>query len=264
MMKRLVFWHVMAVPVFVCGIFFLLPVVAIIFRAPWMNPWSSPVVMSSLKVSFTTSLCATIIFLVVGVPAAYFMARIDFKGKKLLGALLELPMVLPPSVAGLALLMTFGRLGILGKYLTLLGINIPFSTAAVVMAQVFVAGPIFLKTARNGFAQVNPWLEKVSFTLGKSTWSTFRKVTLPLALPSLVSGLIMAWARALGEFGATIMFAGNLPGKTQTLPLAIYAGMERDVDEALAIATLMLLTSFAVLFVTKIISGREDYAGHSL
>jgi len=263
-MRKPLFWHVISLPVMLLAVFFLLPVFAVMFKASGINFWTNPAVVSSLKLSIITSSCAALVFIVLGVPAAYFLARVDFKGKKILGALLELPMVLPPSVAGLALLMTFGRLGLLGKYLNFFGISIPFSTSAVVMAQVFVAGPIFLKTARNGFAAVNPWLEKVSFTLGKSAWSTFCTITLPLALPSLISGLIMAWARALGEFGATIMFAGNLPGKTQTLPLAIFSGMERNIDEAVAIAALMLLISFAVLFVTKIITGREDYVGHSL
>src|SRR5581483_4044828 len=159
----------------------------------------------------------------------------------------DLPIVLPPAVAGAALLMAFGRRGLLGPWLAVLGLEIPFTTTAVVMAQAFVAAPFYVRAARAGLAAVDPVLEGVSRTLGESALGTFRRVTVPLAMPALLGGAVMTWARALGEFGATIMFAGNFPGTTQTMPLAIYVAMERDLPAALVLASILIVASFVVL-----------------
>jgi molybdate transport system permease protein len=169
---------------------------------------------------------------------------------------LDLPMVLPPSVAGIALLIAWGRRGVLGQYLDAAGISIAFSTVAVVIAQTFVAAPFYIKAAAAGFASVERELEQAAAIDGATPWRVFTAITLPLARPALLGGLVMTWARALGEFGATIIFAGNFPGRTQTMPLAIYLGFELQFDVALTLAVILLGTSFAVLFVVKRMLGR--------
>jgi molybdate transport system permease protein len=161
--------------------------------------------------------------------------------------LVDLPIVLPPSVAGLALLMAFGRRGLLGGSLEALGISLPFTTAAVVLAQVFVAGPLYVRAARIGFGAVDSQLEEAAVTEGANQWELFRHVMVPAALPALVSGALLCWARVLGEFGATILFAGNLVGRTQTMPLAIYIGFESDRGAALALSLLLVGVSASLL-----------------
>jgi molybdate transport system permease protein len=163
----------------------------------------------------------------------------------------DLPVVLPPAVAGLALLMAFGRRGVLGGALGTLGLSLPFTTAAVVVAQTFVAAPFYVRAARLGFAAVDAQLEEAAYTEGASQWQLFRHVMLPLTGRALASGLVLCWTRALGEFGATIMFAGNLPGRTQTMPLAIYLGLEQNLGVALALSALLLLTSGVLLGVLR-------------
>jgi molybdate transport system permease protein len=165
----------------------------------------------------------------------------------MLEMLVDLPMVLPPAVAGLALLMAFGRRGLLGGFLESTGIDLAFTTAAVVFAQCFVSAPLYIRAARAGFADIDPELEEIAETLGASKLGVFRHVTVPLAFPGLFCGAVMAWARALGEFGATIMFAGNFPGRTQTMPLAVYTALESELSEALALAVLLLALSTVVL-----------------
>ncbi|MBC7342183.1 MAG: molybdate ABC transporter permease subunit [Clostridia bacterium] len=232
----------------------MLPVVSVFASTSMVEILASfrkPIVVEALRLSAVTTVISTVIVVALGLPLAYTLARTRFWGREIIDTLVDLPMVLPPSVAGVALLMAFGRRGLLGQYLAAWGINITFTAVAVVMAQVFVAGPFFIRSARAGFAQVDPFLEQASLTLGKSRGQTFWRITLPLSFPSLLGGVVMAWARALGEFGATIMFAGNLPGRTQTLPLAVYTAMESDLEAALAISALMIGLSFGVLLAVR-------------
>ena len=212
----------------------------------------------ALLVSGQSSLIMMMIVLVIGTPAAYLSARLDFKGKRFLELFLDLPLVLPPAVAGLLLLMTFGKRGLIGSFLYQLGWQIPFSMTAVVMAQIFVALPIYIKTLAEGFRKVNPLLERTAMTLGDTKWKVFVRVSLPLAKGSLLTGAIMAWARGIAEFGATIMFAGNMPSLTQTLPLAIYSAMESDMTAALNIARLMVTISLTLLVILYKISRKGE------
>ncbi|MCC6178129.1 MAG: molybdate ABC transporter permease subunit [Chloroflexi bacterium] len=233
-----------------------LPILAIFVRAipsGALGPvLARPVVVEALRLSLLTTALSLGLTLLVGTPVAWLLARGRFPGRDLLDSLIELPMVLPPAVAGVGLLMAFGRRGLLGPALESLGITIGFTTAAVVLAQLFVAAPFYIRSARVGFAAVDRELEEMAFTLGCSRWAAFWRVTVPLTLPSLLAGAAMCWARALGEFGATIMFAGSFQGRTQTMPLAVYAALETDLDAALALSAVLVVVSFAVLGVVRL------------
>ena len=218
---------------------------------------SNSTVLEALRISLTTTLATLVLIVAAGTPTAYLLARYEFRGKKIIDTLIDLPMVLPPAVAGIALLITFGRTAPVGQLFDLAGLSLPFTTAAVVMAQFFVASPFYVRSAKAGFESVDIRLEQVSATLGASSWTTFLRVTLPLALPGLMSGAVMSWARALGEFGATIMFAGSFVGVTQTMPLAIYLALQDDVDTALAVATILILVSFTVLVAFRWLARRH-------
>jgi molybdate transport system permease protein len=216
-----------------------------------------PIVQDALRLSLlttTVALGATILF---GTPIAYLLARYRFPGYTILDSLIDLPMVLPPSVAGLGLLIAFGRRGLLGDTFAHLGFSLPFTAPAVVIAQCFVAAPFYIKAAKAGFLGVDRDLEEAAATFGSGGWHTFSRITLPLAFPSIMGGLVMTWARALGEFGATIFFAGNLQGKTQTIPLAIYQEEQAShFDTALAMSAVLVSTSFLILIVVKSLTGR--------
>ncbi|MCC6177398.1 MAG: molybdate ABC transporter permease subunit [Chloroflexi bacterium] len=239
----------------------LIPVLAIFVRVlPQELFWQvaqRPVVVEALRLSLMTTILTLALSVILGTPLAYLLARKRFPGQTLLDSLIELPMVLPPAVAGIGLLMAFGRRGLFGPLLTSMGITIGFTTAAVVIAQFFVAAPFYVRAARSGFLGVDRELEHVSHTLGVSHWATFWRVTVPVALPSLLGGAVMCWARALGEFGATIMFAGSFQGRTQTMPLAIYGALESDLDAALVLSAILVVVSFAVLFGLRQIVGRR-------
>jgi molybdate transport system permease protein len=239
----------------------LVPVVAIFLRIlPQEQLWQiarKPVVVQSLRLSLETTVLTLTMSIVLGTPLAYLLARRRFPGQTFLDSLIELPMVLPPAVAGIGLLMAFGRRGLFGPLLASLGISIGFTTAAVVVAQFFVAAPFYVRAARSGFLGVDRELEHVSHTLGVSRWSTFWRVTVPVAMPSLLGGAVMCWARALGEFGATVMFAGSFEGRTQTMPLAIYAALEGDLDAALVLSAILVVVSFAVLLAMRVVVGRR-------
>jgi molybdate transport system permease protein len=211
-----------------------------------------PVVSQALALSLGTTAVSLALTIAFGTPVAYLMARYKFTGWRVLDTLIDLPMVLPPAVAGLSLLMLFGRTGFLGSMLNTWGIDVAFTTAAVVLAQTFVAAPFYIRSARAGFESVDPKLERVAATLGESEARVFWRITVPLALPSLLSGAIMSWARGLGEFGATIMFAGNTPGRTQTMPLAVYTALESDLWAAMTIAILLVVLSLAALAILKL------------
>jgi len=196
--------------------------------------------------------CITLAITVVfGTPVAYLMARYDFPLRRAVDTILDLPLVLPPAVTGVALLMAFGRRGILGSYLEIMGVSIAFTQIAVVMAQTFVAAPFYVKAAILGFSSIEPELEQAAALDGASGRQIFRFITIPLSWMALLSGMVMTWARALGEFGATIIFAGNFPGRTQTMPLAIYIGFELDLDVALTLAVILIGFSFLVLMIVK-------------
>lgn len=239
-----------------------LPVVAIFARAfangTILDSLAKPVVLDALRLSALTTLFTLLLTLVLGTPLAYILARWQFPGRVAIDTLVELPMVLPPAVAGVGLLMAFGRRGLLGSSLAALGITVGFTTAAVVLAQLFVAAPFYVRSARAGFLAVDRELETVSRTLGVSNWATFWRVTVPVATPALLSGAVMCWARAVGEFGATIMFAGSFQGRTQTMPLAIYAALESDLDAALVLAALLVVLSFGLLLSLRVAIGRGN------
>ncbi len=235
------------------GAFIGLPIIALLVRAGQQDGFwdavSGDVALTALRLSLVTSLISMAVVVLVGTPFAYWLARRQGAAARGIDTLVELPIVLPPVVAGVAMLMAFGRGGLLGSALADMGIVIPFTTVAVVFAQVFVAAPFYIRSAKLGFQSVGRDYEEVSQTLGVSPWSTFWRTTLPLAGPSVATGLGLAWARALSEFGATVMFAGNLMGETQTMPLAIMTAMETSLDTALALSVLLLAGSVAVLAV---------------
>jgi molybdate transport system permease protein len=231
-----------------------LPLIALVIRVPSssvLNGLTDPDVLAALRLSLTTSLAATAWVILLGLPAAYLLATRDFKGKRFLEALVDLPLVLPPTVAGLALLLAFGRTGLAGHALNLAGLQVPFTTLAVVIAQSFMALPLFVGAARAGFSSIERRYLDAADTLRASEGYRFWRVALPLAAPSLIAGAAMTWARALGEFGATITFAGNLPGVTQTMPLAVYTALQTNLDSAIALSVILMVTSFAILLGLK-------------
>src|SRR5690606_37439133 len=233
----------------------LLPVAALLLRvAPGrlIAELQEPAVREALGLSLWTSVTALMVVILLGLPVAWLLAFREFRGRRLFEVLITLPIVLPPTVAGLALLLAFGRAGLLGGTLSGFGISIPFTSAAVVMAQVFVALPFFITAATAGFREVDRSLTDVAATLGAPRVYTFFRIVIPLAAPSLVAGAAMGWARALGEFGATITFAGNLPGVTQTMPLAVYLAFETNLEAAVALAVVLLAVSFGVLLAVRV------------
>ena len=237
-------------------VFLGLPVVALFLRVPppeLLAQLGDERARDALLVSLRTSLVAHALVLAVGTPAAYLLATRSFRGRQLVVSVLELPLVLPPAVAGLGLLAAFGRTGLLGRELSALGLELPFTQVAVVLAICFVASPFYLRAAIAAFAAVDERLVAAARTLGAGEAGTFARVALPLAASGLGAGSTLAFARGLGEFGATIMFAGNLPGRTQTAPLAIYAALDEDFELALALGALLVVVSLAVLLVAKLL-----------
>ena len=226
------------------------PFLALVLRASparLLARLGDPAVLEALRLSLFTSAAATGIVIAIGAPVAYLFATRDWPGKRLLEVLVDLPMVLPPTVAGFALLMAFGRMGLAGKSLAAFGITLPFTTAGVIVAQVFMSLPFFVGPVRAGIASVDRRFVEAAATLRASERVTFFRVILPLALPSVVAGAAMSCARSLGEFGATITFAGNLPGTTQTMPLAVYLSLQSDLEAAVVLSVLLLLMSFGLL-----------------
>lgn len=240
--------------------FLLLPLIALLLRVSpeqLISHLGQSMVVQAITLSFSTTLIATALTIVLGTPLAYLLARRRFRWQRVIDTLIDLPTVLPPAVAGLALLMAFGRQGLIGGLLNDLGLQIAFSQTAVILAQLFVAAPFYIRSARVGFASVSFDLEQAAALDGAHGGQIFRLVTLPLAWSNLVSGAVMTWARALGEFGATMIFAGNFPGRTQTMPLAIYLGFEMDLDIALTLSVILIACSFAVLMIVKSLLNRE-------
>jgi molybdate transport system permease protein len=237
-------------------LFLGLPVVALLARAlggrAFADALGSPAVMDALALSLATTGVTVVITLALGTPLAYLLARRRFRGAAVVETAIDLPIVLPPSVAGLALLLVFGRQGFLGGTLDAFGVQVAFTTVAVILAQTFVAAPFYVRSARTGFAGVDRDLEDAARVDGAGEASIVRFVTIPLAGTALAAGLVMAWARALGEFGATIMFAGSLQGRTQTLPLVVYAEFSGgDLDASVAAAAILVLAAFGVLVAVR-------------
>jgi molybdate transport system permease protein len=242
------------VPATVGLTFLVLPLAGLLVRAPWRSLphlLSNASVGQALRLSLLSATIATAAAIAVGVPTAWLLVRVDFPGRRLFRTLVTLPLVLPPVVGGVALLYVFGRKGILGPTLGHFGVSIPFTTAGVVLAETFVAMPFLVLTVEGALAGRDERYEEAATTLGASPWTTFRRVTLPLIAPSVGAGAVLCFARALGEFGATITFAGNLPGTTQTLPLAVYIGLETDPNAAIALSLLLLAVSIAILFALR-------------
>jgi molybdate transport system permease protein len=239
--------------------FIAVPILSLVVWTVDEEAWgamASPVARGALFLSMRTTAATMAILVVVGTPAGYVLARGSFRGSRALNTLVELPIVLPPSAAGIALLLAFGRLGLIGEYLNALGITLSFTTVAVVMAEVFVAAPFYVRQAATGFAGVDRAIEEAALVDGADRSAAFLKVTVPLAFPALVAGAVTAWARALGEFGATIIFAGNLRGITQTIPLAIFSEFQSNIDAAVALSVLVLGFAFAVILTVRYLSRR--------
>ena len=241
--------------------FFALPLIALAYRSIAPDFFENALSQQSfqaLKLSLVTSSITTLIAVALGTPLAYLLARWKFRFKAWLELILDLPIVLPPSVAGLALLIAFGRRGLFGAFLNDIGISIPFTTTAVIMAQMFVAAPLYVRSARIGFAHIDKQLEESAYVEGANQWQLFYEVMIPIAIRALASGAILTWTRALGEFGATILFAGNLEGVTQTMPIAIYIGFERNIGVAMALSVVLILVSVILLLITKQLDKEEE------
>ncbi|MBZ9606779.1 ABC transporter permease [Clostridium estertheticum] len=251
---------ILALTCSICVLFLLSPIIAL-FIFPWEKSLElilDSFVLQALIISLKSTFLSLLIIIALGIPTAYYMERYSFWGKRLVEIIVQLPLVLPPAVAGLLLLVTFGRNGLIGKYLSPFGIQLPFTFIAVVTAQVFIAMPIFIQSARAGFKRVDRELENSAAVLGGSHLQIFFYVTLPLSKNALLTGAVLSWARSLAEFGATILFAGNLAGKTQTLPLAIYTAMEKDLNLSMGMAVLLVIVSVGVLGILKYITKTEE------
>ncbi|WP_432139012.1 molybdate ABC transporter permease subunit [Streptomyces sp. bgisy154] len=231
--------------------FLLLPLLALLVRAPWSSlpeQLTGAQVWEALRLSLICATAATAVSLVLGVPLAWLLARTRFPGRGLVRALVTLPLVLPPVVGGVALLLALGRNGVAGRWLdSWFGITLPFTTTGVVIAEAFVAMPFLVISVEGTLRAADPRYEEAAMTLGASRFTAFRRVTLPLVAPGIAAGAVLAWARALGEFGATITFAGNFPGRTQTMPLAVYLALQNDPEAAIALSLVLLAVSIAVL-----------------
>ena len=251
-------WWALSLPLLA---FLALPLLGLLFYSSPEELWANlarPEVRTAVGLSLRTSTWATLAAVLLGTPVAYLLARREFRGRLLLDNLIDLPIVLPPAVAGLALLLVFGRRGWVGAPLDALGLRITFTQLAVVMAQTFIAVPLFVRAAVIGFAAVEPELEDAAAIDGANGWQVFRRISLPLARRSLLTGVALAWARALGEFGATIIFAGNFPGRTQTMPLAIYLGFEMELGVAVGLSVILVGVSFLILLLIKVGLGRDN------
>jgi molybdate transport system permease protein len=244
-------WQLLSLPfILLIGI----PIIALFARitpADVLVTLQQEQAQQAIRVSMTTSLTTVLVTLILGTPVAYQLSHPQARFHRVLDTLIDLPTVLPPAVAGLALLMAFGRRGLLGEWFTVLGFTIPFTPVAVILAQTFIAAPLYIKSAALGFSNVNAELRRAATMDGANRWQVFRYVIVPMSWMALLSGCVLTWARALGEFGATIIFAGNFPGRTQTMPLAIYLGFEIDLNVALTLSAILIGLSFAILILVK-------------
>ncbi|MFI6501570.1 ABC transporter permease [Nonomuraea typhae] len=231
--------------------FLVLPLAGLLVRAPWptlLVRLAEPQVLEALRLSLVTATVATAVCLVLGVPLAWLLARVSFPGRRLVRALVTVPLVLPPVVGGVALLLVLGRRGLAGQWLeATFGITLPFTTAGVIVAEAFVAMPFLVISVEGALRGADQRFEEAAATLGASRWTVFRRVTLPMVLPGVVAGAVLCWARALGEFGATITFAGNFPGTTRTMPLAVYLALETEPEAAIVLSLVLLAVSVIIL-----------------
>ncbi|MCC5578415.1 MULTISPECIES: ABC transporter permease [Microtetraspora] len=231
--------------------FLVLPFAGLLIRAPWSTLFqrlAEPQVLEALRLSLVTATVATLVCLLLGVPLAWLLARVSFPGRRLVRALITVPLVLPPVVGGVALLLVLGRRGLVGQWLdATFGISLPFTTAGVVLAEAFVAMPFLVISVEGALRATDQRFEEAAATLGASRWTVFRRVTLPLIAPGIVAGAVLCWARALGEFGATITFAGNFPGSTRTMPLAVYLALETEPEAAIVLSLVLLAVSLVIL-----------------
>jgi molybdate transport system permease protein len=243
------------VPAALAVAFLVLPLAGLVIRAPWTTLGSQLAqreVGQALRLSLVSATLATLVSLLLGVPLAWVLARSAVRGRSLLRALVTVPLVLPPVVGGVALFLVIGRTGILGRPLyEHLGVTVPFTTTAVVIAQTFVAMPFLVISVEGALRAADARFEDAAATLGADRWTTFRRVTLPLVAPGVAAGSVLCWARALGEFGATITFAGNFPGTTQTMPLAVYLALQRDPQAAIALSLVLLAVSLGTLLLLR-------------
>jgi molybdate transport system permease protein len=241
----------LAVPALLGLIFLVLPLAGLLIRAPWRTMpqrLTAPGVLDALRLSLLTATAATLLCLLLGVPLAWLLARTSFPGRRIARALVTVPLVLPPVVGGVALLLVFGRRGLIGGWLdATFGITLPFTTAGVILAEAFVAMPFLVITVEGALRGADARYEEAAATLGASRWTAFRRVTLPLVAPGIAAGAVLCWARALGEFGATITFAGNFPGRTQTMPLSVYLALEQDLQAAIVLSLILLTVSVVIL-----------------
>ncbi|WP_221470060.1 ABC transporter permease [Allocatelliglobosispora scoriae] len=231
--------------------FLVLPLAGLLIRAPWATlpqRLTEPGILTALRLSLVTATLATVVCVLLGVPLAWLLARVEFRGRRVVRALVTVPLVLPPVVGGVALLLVFGRRGLIGSWLdSTFGITLPFTTTGVVIAEAFVAMPFLVIAVEGALRGADSRYEEAAATLGANRWAAFRHVTLPLVAPGIAAGAVLCWARALGEFGATITFAGNFPGRTQTMPLAVYLALETDLESAIVLSLILLTVSVAIL-----------------
>ena len=239
------------VPAVLGLLFLVLPLAGLLVRAPWgtlPRRLGEPEVRAALRLSLQTATLATGVCLLLGVPLAWLLARAEFPGRRVVRALVTVPLVLPPVVGGVALLLVFGRRGLVGTWLeATFGLTLPFTTTGVVLAEAFVAMPFLVIAVEGALRGADTRYEEAAATLGASRWTVFRRVTIPLVAPGIVAGAVLCWARALGEFGATITFAGNFPGRTQTMPLAVYLALETEPESAIVLSLVLLVVSVAIL-----------------
>lgn len=233
------------------------PVAALLVQlspGAWLEQLVSPTALHALTLTLQTTVVATVVCVALGTPVAYLLARYEFRGKAIVETIVDVPLIVPPVVVGLALLLAFGRQGLVGRPLQAFGVSIAFSRVAVVLAQVVMASPFFVRAARAGFEAVDERLERAAWSLGAGRLHAFRTVALPLAAPALFAGAAVAWARALSEFGATMMFAGNMPGRTQTLSLAVMTAMESSLETAVAVSVVSLVLGVIALWLARRVS----------
>ncbi|MEV0620607.1 ABC transporter permease [Nonomuraea sp. NPDC050404] len=241
----------LVVPAVAGLVFLVLPLAGLLIRAPWstlLERLAEPHVLEALRLSLITATVATAVCLLLGVPLAWLLARVEFPGRRVVRALVTVPLVLPPVVGGVALLLVLGRRGLVGQWLEAsFGITLPFTTAGVIIAEAFVAMPFLVISVEGALRGADRRFEEAAATLGASRWTVFRRVTLPMVMPGVVAGAVLCWARALGEFGATITFAGNFPGTTRTMPLAVYLALETEPEAAIVLSLVLLAVSVVIL-----------------
>ncbi len=246
---------VLLIPAALATLLLVVPLVSLLIRSPWadlIDQLQTPAVRDALWLSLMTATVAMLVCLVLGLPLAWLLARIEFRGRRIVRALVTVPLVLPPVVAGVALVSAFGRNGVVGEPVyDATGYSLPFTTAAVVVAHVFVALPFVVISIEGALRSADPAYDGAAATLGASRWTTFSRVTVPLALPGIFAGMVLGWARSLGEFGATITFAGNYPGTTQTMPTLIYQELGHEPEAAQTLSLIMLAVSIGILVLLR-------------